>query len=82
MFRGCCGSPPPRRRREPPSQLPSNPQVSDGVRLLYLGSGFQKIRVHEHEYYVSDHRRYFVCDSKDSGVLLRRFDVILAPERS
>lgn len=84
MPNGCCGHPVPRRRRPMPQaapMLPPNPRVPDGVRLLYLGGGPQKLRgpATGLSYYVSEHRRAFTAPAEDARAFARRRDVILAP---
>jgi hypothetical protein len=81
MFRGCCGQP--RRQRRPKDRplLPPNPKVREGVRLLYLGVGEQRLQGRSTDlvYHVSQYRRLFKADVEDASALLRRRDLILAP---
>jgi hypothetical protein len=83
MVSGCCGQPAPRRARAAPEteRLPRNPQVSSGVRLLYLGSGRKDFTGPESSlaYVVSEHRRDFVVHPGDVPGLLKKRFVILAP---
>jgi hypothetical protein len=82
-FSGCCGQPVKRKHRIVPKavELPANPRVFQGVRLLYLGSGPQSLRG-QHSglvYHVSEQRRWFMVFPDDVNVFLRRRDVIIAP---
>jgi hypothetical protein len=83
MTSGCCGQPSPRRIRaaKEGERLPRNPQVSDGVNLLFLGSGRKDFTgsVSNLKYVVSDHRRSFVVHAEDVSALLKKRFVILAP---
>ena len=79
----CCGQPAPRRfgaAREAES-LPRNPQVSGGVRLLYLGAGRRDFSGPESglTYIVSERRRNFVVHPDDATALLKKRFVILEP---
>lgn len=78
---GCCGQPVRARRLSAPSQLPSNPRIANGVRLLYLGSGLRELRGTESGlvYRVADQRRDFVADRADVKGLVRNRFVILRP---
>jgi hypothetical protein len=78
---GCCGQPVRVRRLPSAGQLPSNPRIAKGVRLLYLGSGLRELRGTESGlvYHVADHRRDFVADRSDVNGLLRNQFVILRP---
>jgi hypothetical protein len=82
MFSGCCGQPGKRRTQKAPEEnLPENPVVDEGVRLLYLGAGrrdFEGAGTGLH-YIVSDHRRTFVAHPDDARALLRDRFVIPAP---
>ena len=83
MASGCCGQPPPRRAKvaREPERLPRNPQVSRGVRLLYLGSGRKDFTGRESSltYVVSEQRRDFVVHPDDAPALLKKRFVILEP---
>jgi hypothetical protein len=83
MLSGCCGQPVPRRLaiRKEVEALPPNPKVTDGVPLLYLGSGRKELQGAESEltYVVSDHRRDFTAHAADVRALLRNRFVILRP---
>jgi hypothetical protein len=83
MIKGCCGQPTPRRfgaAREAEA-LPQNPQVTGGVRLLYLGAGRRDFPGPESglTYVVSETRRNFVVHPDDAPGLLKRRFVILEP---
>jgi len=78
---GCCGQPVRARRVPVPRHLPSNPRITKGVRLLYLGAGLRELRGTESGlvYRVADQRRDFVADPADVKGLLRNQFVILRP---
>jgi|KBSMisStandDraft_5_1062788.scaffolds.fasta_scaffold02678_8 hypothetical protein len=82
-FSGCCGQPVKRKHRIVPNavELPANPRVAQGVRLLYLGSGPQSLRGQGSGlvYHISELRRWFMVSPHDVNTFLRRRDVILAP---
>lgn len=82
MFSGCCGQPGKRRvRKEPEENLPANPAIDGGIRLLYLGAGRREFEGAQtgFRYTVSDHRRQFVVHPDDARALLRNRFVIPAP---
>jgi hypothetical protein len=81
MASGCCGQPARRRQRPIPPKLPSNPKVQSGVRLLYLGAGWEILQGSASglRYNVSEYRRPFTVQPDDAPTFLRRRDVILAP---
>jgi hypothetical protein len=62
--------------------LPENPQVSRGVRLLYLGAAARWIRgpVSGYVYHVSGARRTVVVHQDDAeGLLAKDTELILEP---
>ena len=82
MFSGCCGQP--RRGRAsstPEESLPANPEIANGVPLLYLGAGRRDFdgTPTGSRYVVSDRRRAFVAHPDDAATLLRHRFVIPAP---
>jgi hypothetical protein len=83
MISGCCGQPSPRhyREAEEAEKLPQNPQVSGGVRLLYLGAGRRDFLGSESglTYVVSGKRRNFVVNPDDAPAMLKKRFVILEP---
>lgn len=81
MGNGCCGQPMRRRLRPAPPALPSNPKVRRGVRLLYLGTGWEKLRGSASGlvYNVADYHRQFTAEEEDVPAFLKRRDLILAP---
>jgi hypothetical protein len=82
-FSGCCGQPVRRKHRivSKAVELPANPRVPQGVKLLYLGSGLQSLRGQQSGlvYHVSERRRWFMVSPDDVNLFLRRRDVIIAP---
>lgn len=80
MTSGCCGHAVRRRRaeRRDDLELPPNPKVSNGTRLLYLGRGRRQLigRASGNRYFVSDHRRKLTVAVDDAPSLLGR-DVIV-----
>jgi hypothetical protein len=83
MASGCCGQRSSRRSRaaKEVERLPRNPEVSEGVSLLYLGSGRKDYTgsVSNFIYVVADLRRTFVVHPDDVPALLNKRFVILKP---
>jgi hypothetical protein len=63
-------------RRDDP-ELPPNPKLSSGTRLLYLGRGRRQLigRATGNRYFVSDHRRKLTVAMEDAPGLMGK-DVI------
>ncbi|MBN8570399.1 MAG: hypothetical protein J0M18_12275 [Ignavibacteria bacterium] len=76
----CCGKIPQRKNIEE-KELPDNPEVSAGVAVVYLGSGYLEVKGISSGliYYVSDHRRKFLAREDDLKSILKRKDFILKP---
>ena len=81
MSSGCCGHPVRRRRPRPARpDLPPNPTVRGGTRLLYIGVGDVSITgASALTYHFSEHRRHVTVRPEDERSLLLRRDIILAP---
>jgi len=82
MFSGCCGQPSRRTKKvDPEAELPANPQIDNGVPLLYLGAGRRDFEgaATRLVYVVSDYRRAFRAHPDDVRSLLRNRFVIPAP---
>lgn len=79
VYDGCCGGKIRRRTPNPRKLIPLNPKIHKGVPLIYLGSGYVKLKglVTGNIYHVSDHRRQFNADTKDLNSILRRRHFIL-----
>ncbi len=80
MGTGCCGDMP-RRRRTPKKRLPTNPSVTKGVRMMYVGAGYRAVtgKASGLRYFLSDHRRQFRVDSADVEQFLRSRYFMLEP---
>ena len=76
----CCGQPQTHKRKTV-QQLPPNPEVSNGVHLLYLGAGSITYvgSASALKFHVSPHRRDFFVPKEDVASLLERRNVILSP---
>lgn len=77
----CCGQMPKRKNASSKEPLPENPEIPNGVELIYLGAGYMKItgKASGLTYYVSDHLRKFVAAEDDSNEILRMKSFILRP---
>ena len=74
---GCCGQTP--KRRDIADELPPNPTVKSGTKMIYFGSGTRQIlgKASGLTYHVSNHRRRFMAHANDVDSLLRNRDIML-----
>lgn len=81
MASGCCGHPVRKTRvRSTRAELPPNPAVRGGTRLLYIGAGDVTIVGQSRlTYHFSEHRRLVTVREEDARLLLQRRDIIIAP---
>jgi hypothetical protein len=81
-FNGCCGQMSGTRARRPaPAKLPDNPNPEGGVRVIYVGTGYVKVKGKASglTYVLADHRRHFRAHPNDLKDLLSSRDFILPP---
>lgn len=77
----CCEQIPKRKNITGVKNLPKNPNITNGIEVIYLGAGDLKFKGKTSglTYYVSDHRRRFTADTKDLPSILKMRNFILKP---
>lgn len=76
----CCGAVLYKRKKAENVIIP-NPKVINGVKVIYLGQGYLKLRGKASglTYHASDHQRQFTVEEDDVTSILRYSHVILKP---
>lgn len=82
MGKPCCGQTARRRYKTPARpKLPPNPQITGGIKLIYIGAGQKTIRGKSSglKYHLSDYRRHFKADPEDVDDILKSRLFMLEP---
>jgi len=77
----CCGQISKGKNNTEDKNLPENPVVTSGLKIIYVGAGDLKLvgKTSGLTYYVSNLRRGFTADSRDAADILKDRSFILKP---
>lgn len=77
----CCGTYSKRKRAIAIESNPDNPSISNGIDVIYVGSGYKSIASISsgYTYHCSDHHRHFTIAVQDVDQVMKNKDIIYKP---
>lgn len=77
----CCGKVGPKRKLKI-KKVPKNPEIKNGVPIIYLGEGITKVKgLHSNlTFYATESNRFITIDERDINQFLNLNDFIIAPD--